>query len=897
VSSADPRTELANAVRDPGPEARRWRDGGGVVVGTIGAAVPHEVVAAAGALPVRLPRGGSPGRPSAEPPAEARFQGTGLDRETARQLAALVDGTWDWLDALVIGRDTEAHGKLWAVLRELGRTGGLKLPVACVDVAWTRRPASARYNRINVDQLCNQLVAWFGTPVTDRRLRLAFAEANATRRRLRALFAARNDPDGARLAGRTAFDAVAAARVLRPTRHAELVEALAAAPTPPRPGPRVLLAGSVPADGRVYDVVEAGGATVVGEDHDRGVLAVAAARDLAPDDPDPRGAVAARWHAGPPAVAFSDPGDRAAALAYLARVVRADVVLYLVQDGDPAAGWDVPAVTSGLAADGVPLVVAHDDEALSRQATWRGRLAARNGGDAAGPTAIRDRAVASAARPRVTVRTGPTTGAAAVHNISTERRNGGALAVERGRRPAGARGTTAPAPAPPASVDRRPGSGPAPTARAMPALAVTARIAEHQRAWFAEVRERAAAGEPIAVVNADVPHELFRALDIPYVVNQWWSSLISAKQRAPDALAALAEAGYPDTSEQYNALGLGEVLLDDPAGQPWGGLPAPAVLCAARSSDAMGKLFGAWAERTGARLVTIERTVDTRSDPDPRWWARLPDAWDEELAAERLDLAVADIEALIVQLEEVTGRRLDRDRLAAILDLVNEHETWYGRARDLVAATVPAPVSIADTVPATMIPQWHRGTVWGRDAARAFHDEIHARVAAGRAACPGERMRLMWLGRGLWSDLGLYRHAEERHGAVFVWSMYLALAADGYVRRWRGDPAAGTPDRDPLRALAARYVPMGDELRMPTWSAAWHGNEARSHHIDGVVSLGEDDWFSVRALEAAGIPVLRLDQDNTDRRGEDPAALRAAIDRFIEQRVAPVAARRRKEGP
>jgi hypothetical protein len=29
------------------------------------------------------------------------------------------------------------------------------------------------------------------------------------------------------------------------------------------------------------------------------------------------------------------------------------------------------------------------------------------------------------------------------------------------------------------------------------------------------------------------------------------------------------------------------------------------------------------------------------------------------------------------------------------------------------------------------------------------------------------------------------------------------------------------------------------------WSAGWHGNEARKHQIDGVVSLGQDDYFGV----------------------------------------------------
>src|SRR6185312_2994978 len=110
--------------------------------------------------------------------------------------------------------------------------------------------------------------------------------------------------------------------------------------------------------------------------------------------------------------------------------------------------------------------------------------------------------------------------------------------------------------------------------------------------------------------------------------------------------------------------------------------------------------------------------------------------------------------------------------------------------RDLIARARPTPISVVDSIPSVMVPQWHRGTTWGRDAAQRFHDEVAELVSGGAAVCPGERTRLMWIGRGLWYDMGFYRRFQESHGAVFVWSMYLAIAADGYIRY--GD--------DPLRA-------------------------------------------------------------------------------------------------
>jgi hypothetical protein len=419
--------------------------------------------------------------------------------------------------------------------------------------------------------------------------------------------------------------------------------------------------------------------------------------------------------------------------------------------------------------------------------------------------------------------------------------------------------------------------------RRRPELACTQRFTRYQRDWFASVRARAAAGEPVALLSADTPHEIFRAMDIPYVVVQWWSSVIAAKQKAPRYLRALAGAGYPDGSEQYNSLALGELLAadDDP---PWGGLPRPTIISAALSTDAMRQLFESWAERSGAAFYPIEKTADPRADPPEQWWAELPWSWDRFLPGDRLDLLTDELTGLIRVLEQTTGRRFSETRFAEVMHLANEQAEHNAAARDLVAATVPAPVSIAETMPAVMVPQWHRGSAWARDAAAGFSAEVSQRANDGAAACPEERIRLMWLGRGLWSSLGLYQHFQDTYGAVFVWSMYLGLAADGYARYFEG--------RDPLRALAARFVTVGDELRMPPWSAAWHVKEARKHQIDGVVSLGEDDYFSVRRLEAAGIPVLSIAADNVDRRTWSEDGLKAAISRFIEERARPAAERR-----
>ncbi|MEO7690767.1 MAG: 2-hydroxyacyl-CoA dehydratase family protein [Sphingomonas sp.] len=426
---------------------------------------------------------------------------------------------------------------------------------------------------------------------------------------------------------------------------------------------------------------------------------------------------------------------------------------------------------------------------------------------------------------------------------------------------------------------------PRPT-RSRKSLAAISRFGAYQREWFAGVRAEATAGKFFAVVNANAPQEMLRALGIPFVVNQWWASIAAAKQQSARYAGLLAAHGLPADVEAYSAQGVAGSFDHDPELAPWGGLPKPDILGAVLSTDATPRLFETWADVTGARLQRFQRSVESRWDIPADWWDGLADDWDSFIETERLDLFTAELREAIAELESLSGTTFDADRFAEVMDLVNEQESLYRETRDLVARTVPAPISVVDSMPATMVPQWHRGTIWARDAAREFRDEVAARVAAGEGACPNERLRLMFVGRGVWGDMGFYQRWEESHGAVFICSMYLSLAADGYIRRYdRG--------RDPMRALAARFVTMGDELRMPTWAGAWHVKEAAWHQVDGAMALSDADPLVLRALRKAGVPVLELGMDNYV---PDPA-VEADLDRrviaFLEGPVAAASAKRR----
>jgi hypothetical protein len=405
--------------------------------------------------------------------------------------------------------------------------------------------------------------------------------------------------------------------------------------------------------------------------------------------------------------------------------------------------------------------------------------------------------------------------------------------------------------------------------------------AAFQKEWFQQIRRRVEAGEPCALVGADAPQEILRAMDIPYIVNQWWASVVSSRQQAPRYLGLMNARGYQPDLCAYCSLAFASTLDPDPTNAPWGGLPKISLGIPDLACDSQMKIFGLWNQEHGVPIYPFERTMLV--DPSPmNWWDKNRHDWEELYQPYRLDLMVEELKGLVTFLEVTTGRTLSETKLKRIMDLVNEQEEYSKLTRDLIAETVPAPISIVDSIPSVMIPQWHRGAEWAVNAAKMFYEEVKDKVARGEAVCANEKIRLMWIGRGLWFNTSFYQHFQEKYGGVFVWSFYLALAADGYARY--GD--------DPLRTLAARYTNLTEGLNVPPWNAAWYVNEAKRNKIRAAVHLASSDncldrgaYFVNKALEDAGIPVFEIESNNVDSRTWNDEEMTKRFSEFLETRV------------
>jgi benzoyl-CoA reductase subunit B len=414
-------------------------------------------------------------------------------------------------------------------------------------------------------------------------------------------------------------------------------------------------------------------------------------------------------------------------------------------------------------------------------------------------------------------------------------------------------------------------------------LACTQAATAYQRDYVKSLRRRVSEdGEPFAIAQADTAHEIFHVMGIPVISNQWWSAYIAAKQLSPHYLRVLEEKGFPSASCRYCSLGLACTLDRDPTRAPWGGLPRPTVITARLTCDCIQRVFSHWASAMNTRFYPFEAPGWTHKDP--RWFEHSRTRWGEVYEARRIDLHVEEMKGLIRFLEAETHRTFDDGKLATLMRRINEQEELLYETALLLGAARPCPASIADQIPNVMIPQWHRGSDWAIQHARRFRDEVKERVERGIGASERERIRMMWIGAGVWHDPGFFNALEERHGAVFVWSMYLPFAGPQYLRDDLGDP---------LRALASRICAMNEVLHLPPWMNEWMASEAKRSSIDAAVILApahhrlsvSGTKMTRRTLESAGVPTLEIEADMVDGQGWERERMVNYVSEFLQARV------------
>lgn len=329
--------------------AREWKRNGGKVVGCIGSDVPEEMLLAVGLFPLRIT-----GDPSGSTELADRYMEPVFGPMVRSILNRVLDGTYSFVDHLIISNSADALVRFFYYLREIRHVEShLAVPdFYFFDILRTRFRTSALYNRARTRELAKKLESWSGTRLTDERLSQAITVCNENRRLLQevALLRIAEPP---RLSGVDALQIIGSSMFMMKSEHNSLLREFLGqvGDLPRRSGARLFVDGSALDNLQFYEIVESCNAVVVGETTDWGNRYC---EDLVAVDCSPWDAVVDRYQFKAPAPSKYPVSVRVEYCVRKALEAKAQGVVFFILDADDAPSWDYPEQRKALEARGIP---------------------------------------------------------------------------------------------------------------------------------------------------------------------------------------------------------------------------------------------------------------------------------------------------------------------------------------------------------------------------------------------------------------------------------------------------------------------------------------------------------------------------------------------------------------
>lgn len=342
--------------------AKAWKAGGGKVVGCFDETVPTELILAAGFMPFRYYGDHTLPTDTLVKYLYPLWKKHSLsDRQvllgyTNSILDKCFRGHFDFVDYGVIPYTRKATLGIWVQLRDAKRAyPDLYVPeVHFLDRAITPGYDSSVFNRDRVNDFKAKLEDWSGKPITDDDLKAAIEVTNAQREAVARLNALRVQK---KVKGSDALQAVSAGKFIMPADHTKLLNALCdeIGTAPSLTGPAIFVSGSPHDNTQLYELIEAEGGVVTGEnDYWGAAAAYYPVSDVFPPLP----AIGDMYHKKP-GILLYPLQDEARLEADYAKAAGADATVVFQYANDNHVIWLVPDARDEMSAAGVPSTYFH----------------------------------------------------------------------------------------------------------------------------------------------------------------------------------------------------------------------------------------------------------------------------------------------------------------------------------------------------------------------------------------------------------------------------------------------------------------------------------------------------------------------------------------------------------
>jgi 2-dehydropantoate 2-reductase len=394
------------------------------------------------------------------------------------------------------------------------------------------------------------------------------------------------------------------------------------------------------------------------------------------------------------------------------------------------------------------------------------------------------------------------------------------------------------------------------------------RLKEILNGYWRELAQ-ASRARNVAWCSTHGPVEIARALGyVPYFPENHAALIGASRLTGKYIRLALADGFSPFASSEMasdvGAMMAGETPLAGLHGLD--GVPPPAVLL---YNTNVGSYVARWFEYYGNRLNV------------PLLGLHPPPALGEVEKIE-VDAAVQQTLRMVDRLQTVSGRTLDHDRLAEVVERSARAAKLWGDILDLACHT-PSPITYFDTLIHVAPMLLMRGTQEAITYYEILLAELKQRIAGKIAAVPGERFRFYWEGAPIWCALRPLASLFLDEGIAVVGSWYSQTYA-----------LQGLQRENPIESMAAAYTSVYPN-RSREYKAKYLAREFARHDVDAAIfhdartapdHSAARSGLHIRLRRDTGVTPIVIEADTHDLRLVSVDHIRSQLREFVEQRRA-----------
>ncbi|OFX29142.1 MAG: hypothetical protein A2Z07_03110 [Armatimonadetes bacterium RBG_16_67_12] len=369
----------------------------------------------------------------------------------------------------------------------------------------------------------------------------------------------------------------------------------------------------------------------------------------------------------------------------------------------------------------------------------------------------------------------------------------------------------------------------------------------------------------VAWCSALGPVEIVRALGYTPYFPENNAALIGARRLTGRYIGKAMAEGFSPFAESEMTSDIGAMLAgESPLADLHGlaSIPRPEVLVYSTNlSRHIAGWFEYYANRQGAPLVGLHPPVGL-----------------DAVEKAEVDCGVQQVLRLVARLEQLSGRALDQDALAEVVEHTAKAARLWSEILELARQT-PSPLTYFDTLIHVAPIILMRGTEQAVQYYEILLAELKQRAAAKVAAVPGERLRVYWEGPPAWCAL--------RPLASLFLDQGIAVVASTYSHNYA---FVGFQSENPVESMARVYTSIY-ENRSRDYKRRFLAREFERFGVDAAVfhdartapqNSGVRLGLHTRLEQDTGVPAMVIEGDTHDLRLVSVDHIRTQIREFME---------------